>query len=331
LNIDDKKVPGGAWVTVKYPDIPEVEIGCHVWSYNRKTYDWLEEFFQMNLGVHESQPKIIYKNKFIPYDLKANVLSVKAIIQNSLKFNFEFLKSIRSKPDIRFSLLPAKYKYPIKGAKDIHFNVKRLIEKNQLELLMDNLVEVVKVVKNGGQLILEGGKVVPFCEELVLTSLSRIKRFEFEDGSSYAPTYREVNYIHRHLIIKGNIRKRFSYLRLMNDKVIHRISDMTSQVKGELPDGQLLICVGLFEESYNSMSEREQEDYILSNMKQHKLVSPDATVLNSDSNVFPSFYTPSKAFEEITRRSNSKIRFLRSTDFVYSFYNQLQRYSSLLD
>jgi hypothetical protein len=331
LSIDDKDVPGGAWVTKKYKDLPEVEIGCHIWSYNKEVYKWLENFFELDLVPHQSSPKIVYKKRFIAYDFKANVITAKAVLINVAKLNVTFFKNFRKRPDLRISIFPANYKYPKNGAKDVYDAVKRKIEKHQLDLLLSRKVEKVVLEKKGGKLLMSNGETVSFSEELVLSSLSNIKQYIFEDGTTLEPLLREVNYIHKHLMIKGTQNKKFSYLRLMNNELIHRVSDMTSQVKGKLPGNAFLICVGIHEKAYAENSKSDQETKILNTLIDLKLFKSDAEIVLSDSNVFPSFYNEISKIKEIEKRSNGKIRFLRSTDLIYSFHNKMEQYQTLLD
>lgn len=330
-NIEEKKKPGGAWVTVDYDSIPKVEIGCHIWSYHKEVYDFISSFFKLEILNLPVQPKIIYKSRFIPYDLKANLITLKVLARKTSKFDFAFAKEFKENPEMRLSLIPSKYKYPKFGAKELEASVHKLVSDHQLSVRINTVIKQVELKANGGNVVLGNGEKVGFSEELVLTSLSQLDKITFEDGSVLVPKTRDVQYIHRHLIVKGAINKKFSYLRLMNHDLIHRISDMTSQVKAELDPSTFLICVGIHEKAYYDISKEEQERQILKTLISLKLFKSDAKVVISESNVFPSFYNNSDMFGDIEKRSQNKIRFLRSTDFVYSFYNQLSRYKSLLD
>ena len=63
--LETKNYPGGAWGTVVYKHIPEVEVGCHIWSYNGDTYKFLKVTLSLNLLPLEVQPKIYFKGVLI--------------------------------------------------------------------------------------------------------------------------------------------------------------------------------------------------------------------------------------------------------------------------
>lgn len=332
INLDSKGIIGGAWVTHKYNHIPKVEIGCHIWSYNKKTYRFISEFFNLNIIDVPIQPKIVYKNRFIPYSLKSNLITLKRFLRSIIKLDFRIFKELDKHPELRLSLFPIKHKYPKLGAKEIEEAVQNIISTKSLEVGLNSTVQSITLLKEGGGvLFLKNGDEMRFSKEVVLTSLSQLEQIIFEDGSSFEPKSKEVKYIHRHLIVKGTVKKKFSYLRIMNDDLIHRISDMTNQVKEELPEGTFLICAGIHENAYGKFTAEEQEQKIINKLKSLKLFKNDVEVIVSESNTFPSFYVDRKDFNYIASKSGGKIRFLSSTDFVYSFYNQLERYSPLLD
>lgn len=331
VNIDDKPSPGGAWVAINYKTIPKVEIGCHIWSYHKETYDFISKFFGLEIVDLPVQPRIVYKDRFVPYDLKANLITFKTLTKSLFKLKFSIFRELKSHPELRLSIVPSRYKYPKYGAREVEEAVLKLISDNDLKVLLKTEIKSVQLTKDGGDVMLKNGEKESFKNELVLTSLSQLEEIIFEDGSVIEPSTKEVQYIHRHLIVSGTLNKKFTYLRLMNDKLIHRISDMTSQVQNELPLGTFLICVGIHESAFHVTDSKTQEIEILKTLKYLKLFNDDAEVVQSESNVYPSFYNDTSTFGDIEKRSNGKIRFLRSTDFVYSFFNQLERYKTLLD
>jgi hypothetical protein len=325
LNIDERSVAGGAWTTVKHKGFPEVEAGCHIWSYEKSTYQLIRKLLNIKLTSLAPQPTIAYKRWLIPYDYKANVLSAQKIIKG-----VKNIKTTIQAPDVRFSLVPSNYLYPIRGAADLKKSVYQLIDQNKLELKLDTVIKTVKITKDAVCLFDQQGKALCESDELVLTSLSNIASFQFEDGKEVLPMTRKVAYIHVHFILKGVQGKAFSYIRTNGDQVIHRLSDMTSQVHEELNEHEKLFCAGIFAEAYNKMSLEAIETYLLAYLKKYKLIADTTKIIKIASSVYPSYYNNVETMKEIERLAEGKIRFLRSTDFVYSFYNQRDRYKQLL-
>ncbi len=330
LNIESKNEISGAWTTIKYKDFPEIEIGSHIWSYNKKTYLLIQNLFEIPIAKLDYQPKILFKNLLIPYDWKMNLLSIKSVSSNLFKFNFKFFKSIKTYPDIRFSILTSAYMYPKNGAIDIKKALETFIKKHELKIDLNKKVKSISISRESIEvLMLDEGKY--YCSKhLILTSLSEIEQITLENGEEIKLPKKEIQYIHRHLLIKDNKKPKFNYIRCVSDKVIHRLSDMTSQVKNHLKKNEIVICAGIFHEQFESLKTFEQEEYIMKYLKRHKLISNTASLLKSDSNVYPSFYNDSELMKEIEQKSNGKIKFLRSTDFIYSFYNNYDKYITLI-
>lgn len=325
VNIDERSVVGGAWTTVHYEGFPEIESGCHIWSYEKSTYTLIKKLLNVNLVALSPQPSIAYKGFLIPYDYKANVLSVQRLVKG-----FRNIREVLKAPDVRFTFVPSKYLYPHSGAFDLKNSLKNIVSQNSLELELNTVIDTVVVSKEGVLLLDKDNKELMNVGELVLTSLSSIRLFVFEGGEEVRPTTRKAEYIHVHFILKNVKGKPFSYIRTNGDKVIHRLSDMTSQVQEQLELGEQLFCAGIFADAFHKMKIEEIKEYIYNYLIRYKLINNSAEILKVASNIYPSYYNRLDEMKAIERLAKGKIRFLRSTDFVYSFFNQKERYSKLL-
>ncbi len=329
INLDDKLVPGGAWTTIKHEGTPEVEIGCHIWEVEKGATDFLHQFFDLNLVPLEPQPRILKRGVSIPYDWKMNLSTGKYAASKFIRFRFkEFGEGMKS-PARTFTLFPRKYLYPKGGANELHTQVMRKIESEQLELSLNTEVQSVQIMENGLKLYARNGEMIA-CDELVLTSLSSIEKITFEDGSVMMPETKQIDYIHVHLLMETSIPKAFSYERWMDDLYIHRVSDMTSQVEDELQSNEKLLCVGIHAKQYHGSSHEVLLEAITKRLKDRKLIEQNAVLKAHGFNVFPSYYNPPAKLTEIEARANGKISVLRSTSFTYSFFNQAVRYAKLV-
>ncbi len=329
LSIDDKAVAGGAWTTIEHDGIPAVEIGCHIWEVEKGATDFLGAFYNLNLVPLKPQPRILKKGLSIPYDWKMNLTTGKYILSKLIRFKFKELKEGLTSPARTFTFVPRKYLYPKGGANELHTQVMNKVQSEDLDISLNTELVNVKLTDKEVHLELKNGNHL-VADELVLTSLSSIEKIEFEDGTSISPKTKQIDYIHVHLLLNTSIPRKFSYERWMDDKYIHRVSDMTSQVGEQLQSAEKLLCVGIHASTYHASNHETLLEEILIRLKNRKLIEKNAKLIQHGFNVFPSYYNPPVKLSEIEKRSNGKVSVLRSTSFTYSFYNQAGRYNELI-
>jgi hypothetical protein len=234
LNIDSKQRFGGAWTTIKHDGIPEVEIGCHIWEVEKNATSFLKKFFRLDLIPLKPSPRLYKNGLAIPYDLKMNISTSKYLLSKIARLKFNEIGPGMRTPANRFTLVPSKYLYPNGGAKELHHRVKEKIEEENIETLLGTTVASIQITDQGCSISIEGESVNLQAKNLTLTSLSNIKRIGFEDGTELLPKTKQVDYIHLHILATGSIPKRFSYHRLMDDDIIHRVSLMCGYPLGHL-------------------------------------------------------------------------------------------------
>jgi hypothetical protein len=330
LSIDNRSIIGGAWTTISHEGIPAVEIGCHIWEVEEKATTFLKEFFQLDLQPLQPAPRLIQKGISIPYDLKMNLSTGKYVFSKLIRFQFRTLTNGMKSPARRFVLFPSKYLYPKGGALELHGRVLDKVEEHQLETKLNTQINEIIISKGGCLAKFTDGDSDISATKMVLTSLSHITRIQFEDGTEVLPESRKIEYIHLHLLVKGTIPKEFSYYRLMDDDTIHRVSDMTSQVKDKIENDECLICIGIHSEMYYSLTHEELLTSIHANLVSRKLLSKNSTIRHHGFNVFPSYYNDPDVLSEIEERSNGKIEVLRSTSFTYAFHTQYEKHKTLI-
>ena len=211
LSIEGTGDIGGAWSTMKYDNLPEIEIGCHIWSYNREVYNFLENILELNLVPLEPSPKIYTKNKFIPYDWKSSVVSLKEILKSISMLNFKRLHQLRKSPAFRFNITSADYMYPEQGAKDLQRNLKRYVDLNSLSIQFNTKIKEVVVTNQTVQLIANDDSCFE-TKHLTITSLTDIEKVTFPDGTELRIEKNKMEYIHVHLLIKETRQKKTPFL-----------------------------------------------------------------------------------------------------------------------
>lgn len=327
LILEERDKASGAWSTVHLPQLPEVEIGCHIWDVTPKAYRFLSDFFGLELLRLSPQPRINKNGRRYPYDWKRNAFAFKQIIKHTGKLKFKQLSSDLKHPQFRISLLPDKYLYPKWGAKDLKNGISKKIKDYDLEINFQEKVLEVKQSVNGIEVMSISDSY--HCEKLIITSLSQVNQFNLDQDVIH-PNSQSVKYIHCHLLIKGPLKKAFSYERVMGNPLIHRISDMTFQVKNEIEKDECLICCGLFEESFNDHPEKDIPERCINELKKLSYLSEKNKLVHSGINVFPSYYNDLESLKQLEQKTNGKIQVLRSTNFTYSINQHASRWRNLL-
>lgn len=329
LLLDDKANIGGAWTTIDDDVLSEIEIGCHIWSFHLDSYKFLQEFLNLELSPLNPQPLILKKDRRIPYDWKMNAITIKRIFSNLKKAKFHNFKSDYYNPAFRFNLLPSKYLYPKNGATSLINSLKIKIEENDLEVRLKTKVNRIKIENSQASIFLENDEKI-ISKQLVITSLSDIREITFDDTSVILPDPRIVNYCHVHLIVNDIDGKPFSYIRWMDDEIIHRISDVTNQVKKKIESNQRVIIIGIHEEAFSKYEKDQLIELIAQKLKDKKYLGENTSVRKGFFNVFPSSYQDADTLIEIEKKSKGLISVIRSTDFIYSISQKLKLWKSLL-
>ncbi|MCH2223603.1 MAG: hypothetical protein MK066_02455 [Crocinitomicaceae bacterium] len=331
LNIDQHDEVGGAWTTIKYDNLPEIEIGCHIWEIQKETTDFLQRFYGLSLTPLTPQPRIIKKSFSIPYDWKVNLSTTKLIVKRTAKLKFGLLRQELKSPHNRFTLFPDKYLYPRLGSRALKIAVEKKIDKHGLSLQLGASViefqlgkekELVKVILKSGEVLM--------TKQLVTTSVTEIERVKIGEDIVCPKEAKRMDYIHVHLILKGGMKKKFSYFRFMDDPLIHRVSDMTFQVADQLGENDRLICVGVHERSYYKHDDDSLIKEVLTSLISHGLFTDQVEVKAFNKNVFPTYYGHRNMLEDLAKEYPERLQVLRSSNFIYSFYNHLEKYRSLL-
>ena len=68
--IDEAPKIGGAWKSIDYQELPEIELGCHIWDVEKRVTSFLNQYYSLNLQPLKPKPKIYYKGFSFPYDWK---------------------------------------------------------------------------------------------------------------------------------------------------------------------------------------------------------------------------------------------------------------------
>lgn len=330
LLIDEKETFGGAWTAIKHNDLPDLEIGCHIWSIHKGAFEFLEKFLDLDLIPLSPQPKLLKSGKEIPYDWKMNAITAKRVITNLRTLNFgNFIEDAQS-PAFRVSILPSKYLYPSNGATQLRDRLLDKLKQTNIDLKLGEHISNLKVESE--QIILRNDKNEFRSKKVGLTSLSTLDSFEV-NNQPYELSSRKVDYIHLHLIVKNGKAKDFSYIRFIDDETIHRISDITYQLKGSdyHKTENIVVLVGIFPEAYYSKEIQVLTDEVKQKLIDHGYLNNNCEVSSAYPNVFPSYYGNKDMLKLLEKQANGKIEVLHSTDLIFGVWKKLDQWKVLLD
>ena len=328
LLIDAASKCGGAWKTVNYNSIPEIEIGCHIWDVEKRVTNFLQKFYGLDLIELNPKPMIYYKGFSIPYDWKVNLSTTKIIFKRIIRLKFTLLMKELKSPRYRFSILPSKYVYPRGGAKELISKIEKKVQEFNLNIRLSTAIESIEVMKNSITLNTSNNGIK--TKNLITTSLTHLTKITIENKLRETPKANKFNFIHVHLLLEGRSEKEISYIRWMNHPVIHRISDMTDQVRGEIEPNQKIYAVGVHSSFFEGKHIEEIVSQIDSNLRSKKLISKNQRIIAYDANTYSSAYSSTVFFRSLQKELDGRITLLHSTNFTLSFYERINQYEKLL-
>jgi len=325
--IDERDEIGGAWGTIKYEGFPELEIGCHIWDLAPGVFDFLQTVLGLEMKNMSPAPKIQKGSKRFPYDWKMNMLTVKHSLKRSAQLKFRTLASDLKTPGYRLSILPPKYLYPINGAIDVKHALEDMLKKHDIPVLHTRLARLDIDKRITAQL---SNSETITADQIALTSLSNIDEIRF-NNQVQAIDVKPVRYIHFHLVIKDPQPTNFSYVRVMGNQLIHRVSDMSRQAPDVLNKDEKLICVGIYEHEFDKHPANELGNLLFQQLQVLNFVSKNGSLRANHHNVFHAPYADKVAVRKIESESNGQLKFLHSTNLTYGIHNQLPRWKDLLN
>jgi len=319
--IDDKNQVGGAWVAIPVGEYGRLEIGCHIWSYNKKAYSFLEDFFDLDLVDLSPQPYFLKGKMKLTYDRKHLITTLALIGKYAAKLKFgTLIKELKVNPSARFPLFPKPYRYPRGGARELQDAIVKKIENGNLATQLNT--QVVKLTqKKGGWVLHFKNGLTAESENVVMTMTSGIKEVVLNDRTIELE-HRKLNYTHFHLIVEGDFIKALSYVRVLRHPYIHRLSDITYQLT-ENKAGHKVLLVGVFDsELPENLNEAEVVEELKAYLIENGFLAGDAKIAYAQKNRFETLYIALDQVRELRKLDGLEV--MATTDFIYGVHGRLQ-------
>ncbi|MBD3638446.1 MAG: NAD(P)/FAD-dependent oxidoreductase [Crocinitomicaceae bacterium] len=323
---------GGAWVAIPVGEYGNLEIGCHIWSYNKKVYRFLTSFLDLDMVNMRPQPYILKGNRKMIYDHKSLYLTPKYILKQVFYGDFKAAGNflLRRHPAARMPIIPRAYRYPKGGAREFQDKLKSLIGDSKVTVKLNTKAVELNYTDDNWEIIDKDG-IILRSKNVVLTATSNIERITY-DNKLLELNHSYITYSHFHLIVSGDLLKPISYIRVLNNSHIHRISDITNQLS-QSRKNETVLLVGVFDKTISEWGSDEQiAEKILAFLVEKGYLAKSNELVNFQKNRFPTAYINGQQHQLINNLDPS-IELISTTDLVYGFYTQLKKWKSknLLD
>ena len=320
--IDSKLQAGGAWVAIPVGEYGRLEIGCHIWSYNKKVYNFLKDLLDLHLVDQKPQPYFLNGNSKMIYDHKNLLLAPKNVMKQVFKGQFKSAFNYATKhPSSRLPIIPKTYQYPKGGAREFQHKLEELIHKSDAEIMLNNEVQEVNYADGEWTIIGQEGSSLK-ARNVVMTATSHMKSVSYNDVKVDL-NYDFINYTHFHIVVSGDIHKPISYVRVLNNDHIHRVSDITNQLPHERLNETVLL-VGVFDDKIAEWgSEIQAADKIMEYLIDKGFLDKTNKLVYFQKNRFPTSYIHEDQ-RDIIRNFDPSIELIATTDLIYGFYWRIQ-------
>ena len=138
---------------------------------------------------------------------------------------------------------------------------------------------------------------------------------------------RPYAFVHIHLLLNDPELRKLSYWRIFNNAMIHRISDMSRQLK--LDKDERLICVGLYSSFMENRTEEEARSAVLASLRAMKVVSDSARVIEYAFSSYKGSYTDLYALKHIESESKGLAEVLNTLDISRGIRENLHKYATV--
>ena len=327
LVIERKSKVGGVWVAINVGEYGRLELGCHIWTYQKRSYRFLRKFLDIQLIKVSPQPFFLKGNIKLIYDYKVVLITLERVFRDlfSLKLKSLF-KYVFFDPASRFSLFPKKYLYPIGGAKEFQSTLQNKLNDSNIEVVLNTGVQ--RLTKTGNDWLVETKAMSYKAKNVVLTVNSTITEI-VKNNRRIKLQHKSLNYVHFHIVLKGSAKEAISYIRVLDNRVIHRVSDISYQLDAK-HDNHIMLLVGVFENAIGDFANDESlVQYILDFLQAKNFIDKENELLFSQKNIFENNIIQRNQLDEI-RNFDSNLELLTTTDLMYGIYHRLNKWKNLI-
>lgn len=298
---------GGAWKSHLH-ESEYFEIGCHIMDRHAKVLDFITHKMGVEMKPLSPGPTVFSRGKHIPYDYKNKVFFIQKKLQNLKTFKFQ--KLFWDKENLApFKLFPRAYYYPSGGSyffmKPIYDQLKSL----QLNCFKDCNIKSLVINEDKSEVILSNGDTIEAKKVVVspFTHLEQVQHLKQRIEIDYSSR------LFRHILIESSaeLNKPFSYVRIMSDQVIHRIS--TQSTNGD----KYFYLIGINDNKHTQYEADELMPHIQSSLRNMKLLHDQNLTIIKDMR-YPTQYISGIQADQLRKIEGLQVNY--STNLIYSMH-----------
>ena len=332
---DDRERIGGAWYVKDLFGYKNVEVGCHFIYNNNEVYDYLDQIDSYKLEVMNPQPTIIisgvnkkpkekrgrmanFKFAMKSFFFKDKTLSCRQMqVVTGIREMFQQRSPKRFFQGLKRFFKYTPYKYFKKGCGEFMANIQQLIERKGLEMHYNSRINNVVIDPGVGGSTVVNGQEVKFKKLL----LSKHVKFDSLKINEKVEEYERTPWRKKHFVmhVQGQLKRKFSYVDVVNDPILKRVSDVGAYCDG-IDDQHQLLCCDTTEEVDANYENDEIKEMIFERLKELKFVSADSILLDHFVEKFISDYTPKEKIEELYKESEGVIISIDTGDLGKSIH-----------
>lgn len=324
---DQRSRIGGAWYVKNLFGYENVEVGCHFIYNNNSVYSFLDTLGLNNLEIMRPQPSVLFsslkrKNTF------SRLSNFTFIIKNIFfkdSFiscrNMQIISGIRDFLQQKNIILFIKglinfisykpYKYFINGCGELMHNLDLLLLNSSIKLFLNVSVNNIKISPNlGGEFMINDEKIM--FKKILISKHVKFKNLFIEKLKISYPRepWRKKHYV---LKIRGSFKRKISYVDVVNDSVLMRVSNV-GQYCNNIEPNIILVCCDTINKINDSNSQQNIKNLIFKRLIYLNLISDNSILDDYFVEEFISDYTPNEKLVDLNKKSKGVIINIDTSD-----------------
>jgi hypothetical protein len=287
-------------------------LGCHFIHNIQPAYEFLTKLLGIEFIDMNDQPSFIIskekqvgsiKNLITPEYRYISCRKFQMI--NSIKDSFH-QKNLRLLSRAVLNLFFHKpYKYPNNGCSELMSHFKKKMEQSRVEIFHNSKANNFNITAGQSGTLKINSSTIKF-NSLIISRHSKITNISIDNK---VIQYNSTNRYKKHFVLKiqGTKRKGFSYLDILNDDVIRRVSDVGIYVP-DLPSNVLLICCDVTGTYGLNNSDEIIQKNIFHRLIKYGIVELGAIYIDCEIEKYDLYDTESKDLQSLTGKSKSIIQ-----------------------
>lgn len=316
--LDSKTTYGGAWY-YDHHDTHKIETGCHIWSYCPAVYNFISKELEIPLTHFKTQPIFKIGKLNLPYSTKNTVDSYLYLLKGLVRLDFKIFSKIKNSSRYYLRLFGKTNLYPKLGSIELVYHLhKKISTDKRVEFIFEKSLKKIEI--NNNITIETSDNKNLTADKIFITSTGSLDELVVNNKPI---TYKTstTNYIHFKIELNSRPNKTASYVRVANDHIIHRISDISYLTE----NNNHILLIAVFEKCVEKMDQNEIFNHIKEYLIRHKIIHKTSEIKITKKYEFPTHYTNQETRNNINNLNAERIELMHSTDLMYGMHELLTK------